>query len=193
MPLNPDFNSGDPAGCGLYQITAKNKRRSSAATAYLAPARKRRNLSIKTKSRVTRVLIEDGCAVGVEYVCRGKKRRAYARKEVILSAGAISSPKLLMLSGVGPADDLKQHGIGVKQDLPGVGQNLQDHIEISLVYELNGPHSYDKYKRLFWKAAAGLNYLLFKGGLSSSNLIEGGCFGGPTNPRNGRIFSIFWS
>ncbi|TGV63085.1 alanine-phosphoribitol ligase, partial [Mesorhizobium sp. M00.F.Ca.ET.149.01.1.1] len=89
---------------------------------------------------------------------------------------AIASPKLLMLSGIGPADALRGHGIPVVADLPGVGQNLQDHIEISLVYQLNGPHSYDKYKKLHWKAAAGLNYLLFRDGPASSNLIEGGAF-----------------
>jgi choline dehydrogenase len=81
-----------------------------------------------------------------------------------------------MLSGIGPADALRSHGIEVVADLPGVGQNLQDHIEMSLVYQLNGPHSYDKYKKLHWKAAAGLNYLLFRGGPASSNLIEGGAF-----------------
>lgn len=176
LPYNPDFNSGDPAGCGLYQITAKNGRRSSAAVAYLKPARGRRNLRIETNSTVTRVVIENGRAVGVECT-RGKRQVTYrARQEVILSSGAIATPKLLMLSGVGPADQIKRHGINVHVDLPGVGQNLQDHIEISLVYQLNGPHSYDKYKKLHWKAAAGLNYALFRNGPAASNLIEGGAF-----------------
>ncbi|AGT08944.1 GMC family oxidoreductase [Paracoccus aminophilus] len=176
LPLNPDFNSGDQAGCGLYQITAQNGRRSSAAVAYLNPARKRENLSIRTKARVLRVLVEGGRATGVEVVQNGKTSIIRARREVILSAGAINTPKLLMLSGIGPAAELERHGIKVVQDLPGVGQNLQDHIEISLVYQLNGPHSYDKYKKLHWKALAGLDYLLFKGGPASSNLIEGGAF-----------------
>ncbi|ABL69206.1 GMC family oxidoreductase [Paracoccus denitrificans] len=176
LPLNPDFNSGDQAGCGLYQITARNGRRSSAAVAYLKPARKRRNLSVRTGARVLRVLVENGRATGVEYVAKGRTRTIRARREVILSAGGINTPKLLMLSGIGPADELRRHGIEVVHDLPGVGQNLQDHIEISLIYQLNGPHSYDKYKKLHWKALAGLNYLLFKGGPASSNLIEGGAF-----------------
>ncbi|WP_368039636.1 GMC family oxidoreductase [Ruegeria atlantica] len=176
MPYNPDFNSGDPAGCGLYQITARNKRRSSAATAYLNPARKRKNLSIVTRAQVTRIIVENGRAVGVEYTLRGKSKKIRASQDVISSAGAINSPKLLMLSGIGPADELRRHGIEVQQDLPGVGQNLQDHIEISLVYQLNGPHSYDKYKKPFWKLMAGLEYALFKGGPASSNLIEGGGF-----------------
>lgn len=176
LPFNPDFNSGTPAGCGLYQITAKNGRRSSAAVAYLKPARKRRNLTVKTGARVLRVLIEKGRAVGVEYVIGGKTRTVRARREVILSAGAINTPRLMMLSGIGPEAELRRHGIAVLHDLPGVGQNLQDHIEISLIYQLNGPHSYDKYKKLHWKALAGLDYLLFRGGPAASNLIEGGAF-----------------
>lgn len=176
LPYNPDFNSGDQAGCGLYQITAKNRRRSSAATAFIKPARHRPNLQVRTGSTVTRIIVEKGRAVGVEYVAKGRKWALMASREVILSAGAIASPKLLMLSGIGPADALRGHGIPVVADLPGVGQNLQDHIEISLVYQLNGPHSYDKYKKPHWKAAAGLNYLLFRDGPASSNLIEGGAF-----------------
>lgn len=176
LPYNPDFNSGDPAGCGLYQITARNGRRSSAAVAYLGPARKRGNLHIETGTTVTRILIEKGRAVGVE-CARGKRKVVYrADQEVVVSTGAIATPKLLMLSGIGPAGEIERHGINVHADLPGVGQNLQDHIEISLVYQLNGPHSYDKYKKLHWKALAGLNYALFRNGPASSNLIEGGAF-----------------
>lgn len=176
LPYNPDFNSGSQAGCGLYQITAKNGRRSSAATAFLKPARKRPNLTVMTGARVTRVIMEGDRATGVEFVRRGLTRVVNASEEVILSAGAINTPKLLMLSGIGPSDQLAAQGIALRADLPGVGQNLQDHIEISLVYQLNGPHSYDKYKKLHWKAAAGLNYALFRGGPAASNLIEGGAF-----------------
>lgn len=176
LPYNPDFNSGDPAGCGLYQITARNGRRSSAAVAYLHPARRRGNLCVETGITVTRIMIENGRAVGVE-CAKGKRAKVFkAEQEVVLSAGAIGTPKLLMLSGIGPADQITGQGLQVQADLPGVGQNLQDHIEISLVYQLNGPHSYDKYKKPFWKAAAGLNYALFRGGPASSNLIEGGAF-----------------
>jgi choline dehydrogenase len=176
LPLNPDFNSGEQAGCGLYQITARDGRRSSAATAYLHPARARKNLQLKTGASVRRILIENGRAVGVEYVHKGKTSTLRARHEVIVSAGAIASPKLLMLSGIGPAAHLAEHGIDVVADLPGVGQNLQDHIELSLVYQLNGPHSYDRYKKPHWKMMAGLDYLLFRGGPATSNLIEGGAF-----------------
>ncbi|MGS0625905.1 GMC family oxidoreductase [Ralstonia sp. VS2407] len=176
LPYNEDFNSGDPTGCGLYQITARDGRRSSSAVAYLRSAEARPNLEVRTGIRVTKILIEKGRATGVEYVERGKTCRLRAKREVILCAGAINSPKLLMLSGVGPASMLEQHGIPVHADLTGVGQNLQDHIEISLIYQLNGPHSYDKYKKPHWKALAGLQYALFNSGPASSNLIEGGAF-----------------
>jgi choline dehydrogenase len=176
LPLNPDFNSGDQAGAGLYQITARGRRRSSAAVAYIQPALRRPNLHLATGARVTRVLVEHGRAVGVEFLRRGKLETLRARHEVILSAGALATPKLLMLSGIGPAAHLAEHGIEVLQDLPGVGQNLQDHIEISLIYQLNGPHSYDRYKKLHWKALAGLQYLMFGSGPATSNLIEGGAF-----------------
>jgi choline dehydrogenase-like flavoprotein len=176
LPFNPDFNSGSQAGCGLYQITARDSRRSSAATAYIHPARSRKNLQVMTGIKVLRIVFEGTRAVGVEYLKRGKQHLLRAKREIILSAGAINSPKILMLSGVGPAKDLRSLGIEVVADLPGVGQNLQDHIEISFVYQLKGPDSYDKYKKLHWKALAGLNYALFKGGPAASNLIEGGAF-----------------
>lgn len=176
LPYNPDFNSGSQAGCGLYQITAKDGRRSSAAVAYIEPAKRRPNLQVVTRTTVTRLIIENRRAVGVEYIRNGEKHVLRAEREVIVSAGAIGTPKLLMLSGIGPACELKRHGIKIQADLPGVGKNLQDHVEISLIYQLNGPHSYDKYKKMYWKAAAGLNYALFKGGPASSNLIEGGAF-----------------
>lgn len=176
LPQTIDFNAGSQAGAGLYQITARGRRRSSAAVAYLHPALKRPNLALHTGLRVTRVIIEDGRATGVEYLRNGKPGRLMARREVILSAGAIATPHLLMHSGIGPAETLRHHGLAVRQDLPGVGQNLQDHIEISLVYQLNGPHSYDKFKKPFWKALAGLEYLAFGKGPATSNLIEGGAF-----------------
>jgi choline dehydrogenase len=176
MPFNADFNSGDQHGCGLYQITAKNGRRSSAATAYVKPATKRRNFTVWTKTRVTRIVLDKGRAVGVELIRNGRRETVRAEREIILSAGAINSPRLLMLSGIGPADHLRDKGVQVEADIPGVGQNLQDHIEISFVYQLKGPQSYDKYKKLHWQALAALQYGLFRGGPAASNLIEGGAF-----------------
>ncbi|MFY1709408.1 GMC family oxidoreductase [Tritonibacter scottomollicae] len=176
LPQNIDFNSGDQAGAGLYQITARGRRRSSAAVAYLHPALGRSNLQLHTGVQVARILIEDGRAIGVEYIQKGQRRILKARREVIISAGAIATPHLLMHSGIGPGEVLARYGIDVVRDLPGVGQNLQDHIEISLVYQLNGPHSYDQYKKPIWKAMAGLEYLAFGKGPATSNLIEGGAF-----------------
>lgn len=176
LPLNPDFNSGDQAGAGLYQITARGRRRSSAAVAYVYPALRRPNFDLQTGASVTHILVENGRAVGVEYRHKGRSKLLRARREVILSAGAIATPRLLMLSGIGPAAHLAEHGIPCQLDLPGVGQNLQDHIEISLIYQLNGPHSYDRYKKLRWRAMAGLEYLLFGAGPACSNLIEAGAF-----------------
>jgi choline dehydrogenase len=176
ISYNDDFNSGDQSGCGLYQITTRNGRRSSASVAYLKPARGRSNLTINTGCRVLRVIIEGGRAVGVEFKRNGRLERLYANREVIVSAGSFNSAKLLMLSGIGRGDHLRQHGIKVVQDLPGVGQNYQDHMEMSLVYRLTGPHSYDKYKKLGWKSLAGLQYAMFGNGPVTSNVAEGGAF-----------------
>jgi len=178
LPLNPDFNSGTTVGCGVYQLNTRDGWRSSAAVAYLGRAKGRANLAIRTRARATRILFDGRRAVGVEFVSRGKLVRAKPTREVILSAGSIVSPKLLMLSGVGDPRSLESHGVSVRHALPGVGQNLQDHIEASLVYQLKNVDSYDKYKKPHWKAVAGLRYLLFRDGPASSNLIETGAFWG---------------
>ncbi|MBB3396002.1 GMC family oxidoreductase N-terminal domain-containing protein [Rhizobium sp. BK060] len=176
LPYNDDFNSGDQTGCGLYQITTKNGRRSSAAVAYLKPARGKPNLTVMTGCTVARVIVERGRAIGVEYKQGGKIKKMFADREVIISAGSFNSAKLLMLSGIGPGEHLRRHGIPLVQDLPGVGKNYQDHMEMSLVYRLSGPHSYDKYKKLGWKALAGMQYALFGSGPVTSNVAEGGAF-----------------
>lgn len=128
LAYNADFNSGVQDGCGLYQINARDGLRSSTSVAYLKPARRRPNLTIKTGCRVLQVLLEKGRATGVEYVEKGQRQILRAEREVIISAGAINSPRLLMLSGIGPAGHLQDTGIKVLHDLSGVGQNLQDHI-----------------------------------------------------------------
>lgn len=176
LPLNPDFNSGTTVGCGLYQVNTRLGRRSSAAVEYLRRANGRDNLCLRTRCRATRILIEGDRAVGVEFVSGGKLCRALSDREVIVSAGSLNSPKLLMLSGIGEARHLEQHGIHVRHGLSGVGQNLQDHIEASLVYQLKNAHSYDKYKKLRWQAVAALRYALFREGPAASNLIESGAF-----------------
>ncbi len=176
IPYNPDFNGAEQAGCGVYQTTTRGGRRCSAVVGYLRPAMARRNLVVETDCLVTRIRIENGRAVGVDYRQGGATKTLRAEREVILTAGAIGSPKLLMLSGIGPADHLKSVGIEPVHDLKGVGRNLHDHFGIDIVYELTGPWSLDKYQKPHWMLWAGLEYLLFKRGPVTSNIVEGGAF-----------------
>lgn len=176
MPYNPDFNSGTQAGASLYQTTIRNGRRCSAAVGYLRPAIGRKNLTVSTDLAVNRIVVDNGRAVGVEVRKGGAVSVLRAEREVIVTAGAIGSPKLLMLSGIGPAAHLQAVGVPVVHDLAGVGQNLHDHFSTDIIWQLNGPHSYDKYKKLRWQAVAGLQYALFKNGPVSSNIVEGGAF-----------------
>ncbi len=176
IPYTPDFNGAEQKGSGVYQTTIRDARRCSAAVGYLKPARSRPNLTVETDCHATRLLIENGRAVGVAYLRKGQPTEARAGQEVIVASGAIGSPKLLMLSGLGPADHLREHGVEVVQDLAGVGQNLQDHFDVDIVYELKGPYSFDKYAKLHWMLWAGLQYKLFKSGPVASNIVEGGAF-----------------
>lgn len=176
LPYNADFNGERQDGCGLYQTTTRNARRCSAAVGYLREAKKRKNLTVWSECRSTRLVIESGCAVGVEFECRGKRETVRAGREVIVTAGAIGSPKLLMMSGIGPADHLREQGIEVMADLPGVGSNLQDHYGTDVIYELNDSYSFDKYSKPHWMLWAGLEYLLFRKGPVASNIVEGGAF-----------------
>jgi len=136
IPRNPDVNGADQEGVCYYQLTVKNGQRCSAAVAYLHPAMGRPNLEVQTNALTTRVLFDGKRAVGVEYLQDGVKKIARASGEVILAGGAINSPQLLQLSGVGPGALLAEHGIGVVADLPGVGENLQDHYVITTTYRL---------------------------------------------------------
>src|SRR5579863_4370357 len=143
----PDFNGGMQDGCGLYQVAVKDGLRSSSARAYLRPAEKRGNLTVLVGAKVLRILVDKQRAVGVEYVMNGEKMQAFADDEVVVSSGTINTPKLLMLSGIGHAPSLEKHNIQVHAHVPGVGLNLQDHLEMSLVYQLKaGSDSYDKFK-----------------------------------------------
>ncbi len=138
---NDDFNDGDQTGFGLYQVTQKGGMRCSAAVGYLHPALARENLTAITQAHVTELLIEDGWCVGVAYLKDGENQQVRASREVILCGGSINSPQVLMLSGIGSAAQLQQHGIAVKADLPGVGQNLQDHIFVPIAYHCTQPVS----------------------------------------------------
>jgi choline dehydrogenase len=135
LPRNDDWNGESPEGAGLFQLNQRNGERNSTATAYLRPALHRRNLTVESHALVTRVLMRDGRADGVAYVRDGQEREAQAHREVILCAGAVGSPQLLMLSGIGPAAHLRSLGLPVVLDRPGVGGNLQDHPRVALTWE----------------------------------------------------------
>ena len=174
IPTNKDLTSETPEGVGYYQLTQKNVRRSSASKAYLGPVeRKRSNLSVLTGAQVLRIVVERGRAVGVDLAGQGVIR---AGREVILSAGAIGSPRLLQLSGIGPADHLQSLGIPVVFDQPGVGANLQDHLDLFVIAECTGPHTYDRYAKPLWSAVAALQYLATRSGPVASSLFETGGF-----------------
>jgi choline dehydrogenase-like flavoprotein len=177
IPYNEDVNGARQEGVGFYQLTQRNARRSSAASAYLNPARDRPNLTIRTGVLTTRVVIEKGKAVGVEIVGRdGAPTILRADREVLIASGAIGSPKLLLQSGVGPAEHLKAVGVPVVHDLPGVGVNLQDHLDLFVIAECTGEHTYDNVAKLHRTVWAGLQYLLFKKGPVASSLFETGGF-----------------
>lgn len=178
IPFNPDFNGAHQAGLGYYQLTQRGARRSSASVAYLDPVVRRPNLSIWLRTQVLRVVVEHERAVGVEWVNAANRTPALlrARREVIVSAGAIGSPKLLMHSGIGPAEHLKSVGVSVRHELPGVGANLQDHLDLFVIAECTGNHTYDKCKKLHHAMRAGVQYMLFKKGPIASSLFETGGF-----------------
>ncbi|NYG54231.1 GMC family oxidoreductase [Nocardioides perillae] len=173
QPRNDDFNGASQLGAGTYQVTCKKGHRWSAARAYLEPAADRSNLEVRTLCHTTRVLVEGGRAVGVEYLHAGQRHQVRASGEVVLSGGAINSPQLLMLSGIGPADHLREHGIDVQVDLPGVGANLHDHLVVPMLWRTKGTTDigvdHNNLRRLVQWQATG------KGPLSS-NVGEGGSF-----------------
>jgi choline dehydrogenase-like flavoprotein len=178
IPFNPDFNGATQEGLGYYQLTQLDARRSSASIGFLNPVRKRPNLTVLLHAQALRVVVEGGRAVGVE-VAVGRDRTpriVRADREVIVSSGAIGSPKLLMQSGIGPAAHLQSVGIDVVHDLPGVGSNLQDHLDLFVIAECTGDHTYDKYNKPHHAAWAGLQYLLFRKGPVASSLFETGGF-----------------
>jgi choline dehydrogenase len=135
--LNADFNGTEQEGCGFFQFVIKDGERWGTGKSYLRPALDRPNLTVKTGILITRIIIEKGRAVGVEYLEKGQQGVAHASSEIVLSCGAIGSPHLLMLSGVGPADELKAAGVASVHDLPGVGKDLQDHINIPIAFGAN--------------------------------------------------------
>jgi choline dehydrogenase len=174
LPRNPDFNGRRQEGAGYYQVTQSKGRRCSAASAYLNVARQRTNLTIQTHALVERVLTRDHRAIGVQYLVGARRRTAYCDGEVLLSAGAINSPQLLMLSGIGPATHLRDRGLDVIVDQPWVGENLQDHLDVCTLHKCTRAISYDFNRwqelRVLWQ------YWLGQRGPGVSNIAEAGAF-----------------
>ena len=178
FPVNDDFNGAEQEGIGAFQVTHRNGERFSAAKAYLTPNRARPNLTVFTSAHTTRVLFEGRRATGVELRRAGRIERIGARQEVLLAAGALQTPQILMLSGVGPAAELARHGIAVVHDLPGVGRNLQDHIDV--VQVVHAP----RMKETFGVTPGGIARILQaipqwrnrRSGLLTTNFAEGGGF-----------------
>lgn len=182
-PFNPDFNGEHQRGVGFYQFMNRHGRRSSAAYAYLSPQESNPNLTVRLHCQVERIVIENGRAVAVAYRRDGRGRfEARADGEIVLSAGALVSPQILMLSGIGPAAHLAEHNIACHQDLTGVGQNLIDHPEVPMTAIANGPYGYFK-QGVGWRMLKnGLQLKLFGSGPVTSAGVEAGAFINPVEP-----------
>jgi choline dehydrogenase len=171
-----DMNGYRQEGFARMDMTVHGGQRWSTSRAYLRPALNRGNVHVVTRALTTRVLVERGRAVGVDYVENGRTKRANARREVILAGGAINSPQLLMLSGIGPADHLRGMGVPVVHDLPGVGQNLQDHLELYIQYECTQPISLMTAMKPYNMVRIGTRWFLRRSGLGASSHLEAGAF-----------------
>jgi choline dehydrogenase len=185
LAFNRDLNGKSQEGVGYYHFTIRNGFRLSSARAFLWPAMRRANLRVETMAQASRILLEGSRAVAVDYVRHGVRTRARARREIILSAGAVNSPQLLQLSGVGPAPLLKSLGIDVVCDRAAVGQNLQDHLCYDHVYRSRQPTLNDELYPWWGKVRAALRYLAFRRGPLSLSVNQAGGFfrGGPEQPR----------
>lgn len=177
IPYNDDFNGASQEGVGFYQNTIAAARRGSTAATYLKSVAGNPLLTVRTEAPVEEILMENGAATGVRYGGKGDAAaQARAKEEVILSAGALASPKILMLNGIGPADHLNEMGITVRRDMPGVGANFHDHVAAQVSIELAQPLGFFGQDRGLRAIRHGLEYLLFRRGILSSNLLEAGAF-----------------
>ena len=171
-PKTDDYNGEQQEGFGAMHMTVNNGVRASASNAHLKLARKRANLTLLTGVLVQRVLLKDKTAIGIEYKAKGRVEVVMANQEVILSAGSVGSPQILQLSGIGPADVLADAGVECKHKLPGVGENLQDHLEVYFQYECKQPITLNDKLNYFSMALIGARWLLFKSGLGATNHFE---------------------
>ena len=185
LAFNPDFNGAEQEGVGLYQLTTKGGRRMSAARAFLRPAMRRKNLKVEMHAQVTRVRFEGRRATGVDFVRHGVSRTATARREVILAGGAINTPQLLQLSGIGPGALLQRHGIPVLLDNANVGARMQDHHGINYTWRMTVPTLNDALRPWWGKLRAGLQYIFARRGPLSLSVNQGGGFfrTDPAQPR----------
>ncbi len=174
--LVDDLNGPDAVGIGRLDSNKRNGRRCSASVGYLRPALGRTNLTLRTGALTQRVILQGAKAVGVEYRAGGQSHTAMASREIILSGGAINTPQLLMLSGIGPADELRQQGIRVALDQPNVGGNLQDHLDMGMSYSCSEPISHAWMGSTLGKARVGTEWLLNRSGPGASNIWEIGGF-----------------
>lgn len=182
VKLVGDFNGGDQRGVGFMQSTTFPRERCSAVRAFLDPVRSDQKLDLQTNAKVTKILFDGKRATGVAYHRHGQLFEARADRAVILTAGAFVTPQLLMLSGIGPADHLKEHGIEVLVDSPGVGANLHDHHEVPLIATTDRAYGYFGEDRGYRMLVNGLNYLMFKGGPVASTGVEACAFINPLDP-----------
>lgn len=173
-PVSDDLNGSAPEGFARLDSTKRNGRRCSAAVAYLHPVASRPNLLIETGAQVLELLFEGKRAVGVRYRQNGKIHEVRAGREVILCGGAVNSPQLLMLSGIGPAEEIERHGIAVRHHLPGVGANLQDHVDVMLQFRTRRPVSLAWLRHPWGKLRVGAEWLLARSGVGASNIFEVG-------------------
>ena len=176
LGFTDDVNGFRQEGVCKFERSTHKGIRSSAARRYLHPAREKGNVDLLTNIRVSRILFDGARATGVEYIENGQARSVRATSEVLLCAGAFNSPQILKLSGIGPGDELRQHGIDVKVDLPGVGENLQDHLDYLVQYHCTQPVSLYPATRPLGRLAVGLEWLLFKTGTGATNIWEAGSF-----------------
>jgi choline dehydrogenase len=176
LPHNRDFNGASQEGAGTYQLTTKNGVRNSAARAFLRPAMKRANLHVEVHALATEVLFDGSKAIGVAYAQRGRTLKALAKREVIIAGGAVNSPQLLQLSGIGPAELLKACGVGVRSSNKNVGAHLSDHQGINYTWKLNVPTLNDVLRPWWGKLKVGLQYILTRGGPLSLSINHGGGF-----------------
>ena len=175
-PYNPDFNGAEQEGVGPIQLTKIGNQRCSAARGYLTPIMDRKNLTVETNARLTKIVVADGRATGVEYLHKGEAKKRDASREVLLCAGAVQSPHLLKLSGIGNAEELESHGIDCVNELPGVGENLQDHLDIVVQFHAEASSTLQKFSKWYNVAYAGIRYLLLGDGPGTENAMEAAGF-----------------